>query len=223
MSYMRDGSPLQFFDHGVSNMYVFGNGKTIEDYGILHTATDLTLIQLCSKFVYWEERRLGYDHKFSWSVARELSKRMGLLNELRPYKEIFDDEGFIKHVPKRVPEPIIINRQVPNQCPFCGEKSKVLSNENGYYVKCVGCVINQGVEFSSQEEAIENWNSRFLPNTIPAWLMKLFKDEVERLSYEWDNGEQHQSEGYVKDRINFINDILGYCGKEKIEVKLRGE
>lgn len=95
MSYMRYGKDLAFFKTGKSTLYVFGSKDDVEDYGVIPECDDKNLINLIGKITYRE--MFGYKPggaKFTYKIVKELSIRMGLLDDLKPYDEIFDEEGY---------------------------------------------------------------------------------------------------------------------------------
>jgi hypothetical protein len=86
-----------FFKTGTSNLYVYGSKDKIEDYGELPDTDNKNLIELIGKFIFNEEFNAGYvPRKMTYSIVSELAKRMGLIDDLLPYDEIFDEDGHFK-------------------------------------------------------------------------------------------------------------------------------
>lgn len=58
---------------------------------------DKNLIELIGKFMDHIEFESGYDHRrATYAVVRSLATRMGLIDQLKPYDEIFDEnERFV--------------------------------------------------------------------------------------------------------------------------------
>jgi len=168
MSFMRDSSTLHFFAGARGNQYVFGNGEYIETYHTLYQADILTLIELCGRFIASVEREAGYhDHRCAYEMVYELSKRFGVLNRLRRYDGVFQENGmWVDHPDPEVDRPVV--ETGVKQCPFCGELARVNDDDpEGYYVQCTGCYTSQGFRYSTDGEAVNAWNSRFFVKSIP--------------------------------------------------------
>ena len=95
MSYMRSGHDLNFFKDGKSTLYVYGSKDGIEDYNAILECDDKNLIELIGRITFSET--FGYKPggaKFSYLIVEELSERMGLKDQLKPYDEVFDEGGY---------------------------------------------------------------------------------------------------------------------------------
>ena len=95
MSYMRNGHDLNFFRNGKSTLYVFGTVDKIEDYGAIPECDNKNLIELVGRITFSDT--FGYKPGgsiFAYKIVKELAERMGLLEELKPYEEVFNESGY---------------------------------------------------------------------------------------------------------------------------------
>jgi hypothetical protein len=92
---MRPNHKFEFFKTGRTTLYVYGNGICITDSGALNRCNDKELIELIGKFINSEEN--GYKQKvMTYAIVRELARRLKIINELKTYDEIFDENGHFK-------------------------------------------------------------------------------------------------------------------------------